>query len=307
MVASWLPASTTQRVQAVDGVGEAIPILYSTDTITAGTDRSVAYVVGLPPRARAGGAWSVVDGESEPLPGSILLDAGVARRAGADLGDTVTVLGRDEHIGGLTEGTSSLVNSVAFMSIADFEAARGSGLVSFVLVRVEPGKDAGAIAAEIERRVPGVTAQTTPAFADQERRLVMDMSADVITIMDGIGSLVALAVLSLTVYVSTLARRRELAILKAIGARDATLARSVAVQTAIIVAIALILGTLVTAGVAFVVPRVGVPLAPSVTLGSLAKAALSALLAGLAATLLPIWQVLRVEPAIAFSRGGSVR
>lgn len=87
--------------------------------------------------------------------------------------------------------------------------------------------------------------------------------------------------------------------------RNATLVRSVSLRTA--VEIALGLPTLLTAAVAFVVPRIGVPLAPAVTAASLAKAAVSALLAGLAAGLLPIWQVVRVESASAFKHGGSAR
>src|SRR4030067_791205 len=57
MVASWMPEAVTDETRAVDGVAEATPILYSTDTITAGAERSVAYVIGLPAGAPLGGRW----------------------------------------------------------------------------------------------------------------------------------------------------------------------------------------------------------------------------------------------------------
>ena len=60
MVASWLPDSVVDEVRAVDGVAEATPILYSTDTISAGDERAVAYVIGVRPDAPMGGPSGVV-------------------------------------------------------------------------------------------------------------------------------------------------------------------------------------------------------------------------------------------------------
>jgi hypothetical protein len=118
----------------------------------------------------------------------------------------VTILGREARIVGLSARTASLLNSVAFVSFDDFQAAReGAPLVSFVLVRVGLGASPEVVASTIEQRVPGVTAQSTAAFALGERRLVIDMSADVISIMNAVGFVIRLAVVALTVYVATLA------------------------------------------------------------------------------------------------------
>ncbi len=95
MVASWLPDSVTGEVRAVEGVAEATPILYSTDTIAAGEERAVAYVIGLPEGAAMGGPWDVVEGSREVGPGEIIVDRGFARKAGVTIGDSVSVLGGD--------------------------------------------------------------------------------------------------------------------------------------------------------------------------------------------------------------------
>ncbi len=49
--------------------------------------------------------------------------------------------------------------------------------------------------------------------------MVKDMNTDVITIMNLIGSLIEVAVMVLTVYISTLSRCREYGVLKALGAQ----------------------------------------------------------------------------------------
>jgi putative ABC transport system permease protein len=304
MVASWLPESVVAEVRAIDGVAEAIPILYSTDTIVAADERAVAYVIGLPASASLGGPWDVPEGTGRVGPGEVIIDGGFARKAGVSLGDQATVLGGEATIVGLSDGTASLVNSVAFVSFDDFRAMRGGApIVSFVLVRTTEGASAATVAAEIERRVRGVTAQSREIFAAGERRLVTDMSAEVIAIMNVIGFIVALAVVALTVYIATLARRREFGVLKALGARDSVLYRVVLAQAVLSVALGSLIGVGFTGLLGFLIARTDLDLELAITVGSFVKVGLvAAVIAGLAA-ILPIRQVAALDPAIVFRRG----
>jgi putative ABC transport system permease protein len=307
MVASWLPDSVTDEVRAVPRVAGVTPILYSTDTIAARDERAVAYVIGLPADATMGGPWSVVKGADMVGRGEIIIDRGFARKAGVSIGDSVTVLGGEARIVGLSEGTASLLNSVAFVSFDDFRAMRGDGpVVSFVLVKVAPGASPETVAAAIERQVPSVTAQSKADVSAQERRLVMDMSADVISIMNIIGFVVGLAVVALTVYVATLARRREYGVLKALGARNGALYRVVLAQAALSVALGFLVAVAITSLLVLVVPLAGLGLALSISPASLAKVGLFALvIAGLAA-ILPVRQVSSLDPAVVFRRGAAM-
>lgn len=304
MVASWLPESVVGEVRAIDGVAEASPILYSTDTIAAGNERAVAYVIGLPADASMGGPWDVLEGSDRAGRGEVIVDRGFARKAGARLGDRVTVLGGEATIVGLSEGTASLVNSVAFVSFDDFQAMRGGDpVVSFVLVRTADGASAATVATEIERRVGGVTAQSRETFAAGERRLVTDMSAEVISIMNVIGFVVGLAVVALTVYIATLARRREYGVLKALGARSSVLYRVVLAQAVLSVALGFAIGVGFTGLLGFLVARTDLGLELAITVGSFFKVGLFAAVIGGLAAILPIRQVAGLDPAIVFRRG----
>ena len=304
MVASWLPDAVVAEVRAVDGVVEATPILYSTDTIAAGDERAVAYVIGLPAGAPMGGPWEIVDGSDRVGRGEVIVDRGFARRAGVTVGDRVTVLGGEATIVGLSAGTASLVNTVAFVSFDDFRAMRiGAPVVSFVLVKAAAGRSAETVAAEVEGRVPGVTAQSREAFAAGERRLVSDMSAEIISIMNVIGFVVGLAVVALTVYIATLARRREYGVLKALGARNRVLYRIVLAQAMLSVVLGFVIGLAFTESLAFLVAKTDLNLELAVTAASLIKVGLFALvIAGLAA-ILPIRQVAGLDPAMVFRKG----
>jgi putative ABC transport system permease protein len=210
-------------------------------------------------------------------------------------------VGEDFRIAGFSEGTSSLVNSVAFISAHDFEELRRSyGTFSFLLVQVQPGESAPQVVERIHSRVRDVTAQTTPDFAAQERRVIRDMSTDVIAIMNAIGFLIGLAVMALTVYTSALARRREYGMLKALGARNLDLSKTVVMQAFLSVVIGYAFGLGVTLLLALVVPRLGSNLTLEVTTASLMKVGVGSLVIASVAALAPIRQIAGLPPAMVF-------
>ena len=304
MVASWLPTTTTEAVADVDGVALAEPILYTTDSMSARDERSWAYVIGLTPDATMGGPWDVVEGTGRPGPGEAVIDRRFAQRAGIGLGDSVTMLGREFRIAGLTEGTASLVNSVAFVSFDDFAARRGGEpAVSYVLVRTSGGVSSDTLAERIGSIVDGVAVQTTGAFGVAERKLVLDMSGDVISIMNVIGFVVGLAVVALTVYIATLALRREYGTLKAFGAPDGYLYRVVLAQAGLSVMAGFVAAVAITAALSAVVPRTGVNLELAIAGASLVKVGVVAAVIAALAALLPIRQIARLDPVLVAREG----
>lgn len=304
MVASSLPDSTVDEVAGVTGVAQAMPILYATDTINLGGDRSVAYVIGLPENPPLGGPWLIAAGAGTLARGQIVVDDGIARRAGVGVGDVVGVLGGEARVAGLSRGTATLVNTVAFVSFDDFRERRGGApVVSYVLVRAAPGVSAEALAASIEAQVPGVTALSRTTFAAEERRLVSDMSAEVVAIMSVIGFFVALAVVSLIVYIAALAHRRDYGVLKAVGASNALLYRSVVAQAAMTVALGYGAALLILAAGAFALDAAGAPLRLVVDPLAAARAGATAAAVAVLSAILPILQIARVDPFVVFRRG----
>jgi putative ABC transport system permease protein len=269
-----------------------------------GDARYVVYVLGLPPAPAAGGPWRITAGVGRPRTGEIVIDRGVAAQAGVRLGDTVQVLSREFKIVGLAEGTANIVNSIVFLTQADFVQLRGNtGAVSFVLVQVQPGADPAAVAGRIEATVPGVTAQSRVAFAAGERQVVRDMSTDLINIMNAVGFLIGLAVLALTIYTATFTRRAEYGVLKALGARTGHLYRTVLYQALGTVALGFALAVLLTLGLAALVPLFSANLLLVVSTESLLKVSAAALVIAGVAALLPIQQIAGLDPARVF-RGG---
>lgn len=304
MTSSTLPLSVVAQVQAIPGVAAITPIRYVTGAILVGQVRQTSFIFGLPPDATSGLPWRMAEGVTMPAAGEAVMDRGLAAKSGLHLGDSVKILGRDFKIAGLSEDTASLLNVVTFITTDDFASAEGdSQSVSFVLVKVKPGESARAVAAQIETTVSGVTAQTRQAFSDQERKVVSDMSTDVLTIMNFIALLIGLAIMALTIFTATFARRAEYGVLKALGARNSDLYRIVLVQSAVAVGIGFALGLVFTVLLSAAVPVVMTNLALEVTGSSLFKVIGVSLVIAAISAVAPIRQIAGRDPALVF-RGG---
>lgn len=304
MSASFLPAAVTDEVKRVPGVKEAMPVLYATDMIDANGKEYISYVFGIPDDASMGKPWSIVEGRSMPGPGEVIIDHSIAASAGLKIGDEVSVLGQPMKIAGLTSDTSSLVSAVAVVRLEDFTRARGGGqAVSFVLVKLSPGESPAEVASRISSSVSGVTVQTRQQFASQERQLVKDMSADIINIMNIAGFLTGFAVVALTVYIATIARRKEYGVLKAMGVRNRLLYLVVLVQALLSVALGFAAGLAITLLLSELIPRFNESMVLALSAGSLLRVAVvSVFIAGLAA-LLPARQLGSLEPVAIIRKG----
>ncbi|MBL8078205.1 MAG: ABC transporter permease [Anaerolineales bacterium] len=301
MASSSLSDSVARKVKNVPGVLSVTPIHYLTNNVVAGNEQNLAYIIGLPENAQLGIPWIISSGRSLPGEGETIIDRNVAEKSGIALGDQVKILGKGFEVTGFSEGTASLVNSVAFISMKDFEEMRGSyDTVSFLLVKVNEGESPEVVAARIQAQVRDVTAQTRNDFAAQERQVVGDMSTDLITIMNLIGFLIGLAVMALTVYTSTLSRRREYGMLKALGARSADLYLTVLAQAILSVILGFLFGLAITLLMTVVIPIFGSTLALEVSHASLLKVGSVSLIIAAVSAMLPIRQIAGLDPAMVF-------
>ena len=301
MASSSLPDSVARKVKSVPGVASVTPIMYLTNNVVAGDERNLAYIIGLPEKPELGGPWKISSGRSVPGKGEAIIDRNVAEKSGIALGDEVEIMGKEFEVTGLSEGTASLVNSVAFISMDDFEDLRDSyGTMSFLLVKIVDGESPELVAARIQDRVRDVTVQSRSAFAAQERKVVKDMSTDVITIMNLIGFLIGLAVMALTVYTSTLSRRREYGMLKALGARNKDLYRTVLAQAVLSVLLGFLFGLVLTLLLTMLVPVLGANLLLEISLTSLLKVGSISLIIAMISAVIPIRQIAGLDPAMVF-------
>jgi putative ABC transport system permease protein len=299
MTESAISERTVAAVAAVPGVAEAKPILYIATMLERGDKRGVVYLIG----DDSGGVPIPVVAGRRPRVGEILLDRGLAERLGVQAGSTVRALGRSFRVSGEVEGLASVTNSVAFTPRRELARRLGSaGVVSYVFVRAQAGVAAVDLTRRIGSSVSGVTVSTRTSFARSERRVVGDMTTDIVRAMILAGFVIGVAVAGLVAYSATLSQLRDYAVLRALGLRARRALFVAVAQVGATVAAGFVLALALVWVLAVLLPSLTPTLALTIRTADVARAIGVAGAVALVAAAFPVLRVARIDPASVFRR-----
>jgi putative ABC transport system permease protein len=303
MASSLLRVDLADQVTRVPGVASVTPILYVSTFVTAGGHSWFSYIVGRREGDAAAAPRRMVSGNEEVRRGEAILPDVIATVSAIGIGDTISLLGREFRVTGLSSGTYSMANSVTFVSYEDLaERLSTPNGASYLLVKAAAGVDPSSLAARIHDSVRDVDALAATRLVERDRRLALQMGVDVIRVMTWVGALVAAVVVTFSVYSAIAARTRELAIAKALGARAGALRAAVVAHAAVL----LLLGIGLAIALALMLGVVADHFLPQIALRysvrTLAIVSLAATSLALIAALVPLRHVDRVDPALVFRR-----
>lgn len=301
MSTSFLWDWKADRIARLPGVQRVTPILYLNGVVDAKGRKSFSYIVGLLPGDQRAGPWQLAAGRPVAQSGEAVISEVLARLTGVKLGDTVRLSGRAFVVVGLSTGTYSSANTITFVAFRDLQDILGAlGTYSFLLVDVEPGVAADRLARRIMTEVDKVHAMTQAEFIRSDFTMAMQMGVEIILLMTVISTMLAVLLVGFAAYSITMAKRRELVIMKALGATNAHVLLAVALQSVAIVLLAFLLAAAIALGV---LPHITI-LVPQVTLvisaAALAKLGLEATAIALLGSLAPAYFIVRLDPARAF-------
>jgi putative ABC transport system permease protein len=255
--ASLIPESRQTEIAAVPGVGQVVRLYGRRLRFTTAEGRiDDAYFLAydLPP------ALATAAGLDLPTSGELVVDRVLANQDDLDVGDTVTVRGRQLTVSAVADLAGTGLTQFVVVSVADArQALMVPGYVSFLLVRVSPGASPEAVGAAIEQSVPGVRAMAREAFAAANRAEVSGLFVPIVRVLLVVAFLVGAAVVGVTIYTATVERTREYGVLKALGASARDLLRIVLTQSVAVGIAGFAIGVPLAAGVnrvaAHFVPR----------------------------------------------------
>jgi putative ABC transport system permease protein len=268
--------------------------------VGAGSRRHLSYIIGYDTTSRLGGPQRLVKG-APPQSGEAVIDEVAADELHLTIGDNVNLLGRPFRISGLSSGGTSITNTTTFITTQDFAAIRGDAL-NYIMVKADADTSARALVERLRVALPNTTVQTRAEIIGQEGHIVRDMSADIMQMMTLIALFIALAVVALTLFTATIAKLREYAVVKALGATPARLFMGVMSQAAWTFALAFVTAIVLTFGISAMVSGLSptVRIVPEV--GSILRLAIGTIVIGVTGALIPLHRVLRLDPNSAFRR-----
>lgn len=303
LASSSIAADRNAAVAAEDGVALVTGIIRIHVIVHQGATRRPAELVGYDPSARLGGPWKLKSGRAVEAADEVVLDSVLAGELGAGIGTIVELAGTRFRVTGLSSETAAIAGKLAFVRLdAAQELLRMTGLSSFLLVRLAPGYSPAAVANRINTAFPDLNALTRARLSANDRDLLGSLFVEPINVMSTVGFLVGLAIAGLTIYTTTAERIGDFGVLKAIGAPNRFLLRTVITQAAALCLGGFALGLVATVAAGPLIsrafPDIGVIVAG---LYALQVLGLIVMLSFVAAAV-PIFRIMRVDPLMVFRR-----
>lgn len=276
-----VPGQVLQIARRTPGVREADPlVIIPVVTVASGTHKVLVHLIGAQPGGM--GPPPVNHGRAATTAHEAVVDDLTGVRLGADL----SVGGHAFHVVGTVHGYSYLAGTpTVYVTTEGAQAIAFGGRpdVTALAIRGRP------------REVPRQAVLVTPKQAENDllRTLANGLrSLDVITIFLW---LVAVVIIGAVVYLSAMERRRDFAVLKAIGSSTWWAYGGLALQAGVV---AVVSGALAIA----IEPLIGraIPMQLAVPTRDLWLLLPIAVVIGLMASLSGLRQVMRADPALAF-------
>ncbi len=306
--AHGFPQGLVQRVRSVPGVERADNLLvqFLNLSLPNGAEEGM-LVYGLEDFTRWGIPWSIEAGEVRDLRRGayMFLDASAERRFGKfAVGDYREVMGRRvKIIGRSREAVSFTTSPIAFLTydlVQELSGGRMDGRTTYILVKLAPGADATAVAAELRRRLPHNDVYTRAAWAKRSRSywvastgIGLNMYLTVF-----LGCLVGVVVVTQTLYTSTMEHIKEFGTVKAIGGSNADIYRILGAQAAIAAVIGFLAGRLMAALLAPAMAEIRLKLIIPHEFAAIVFA--GTLVLCLVAALVSFRKVAKIDPALVF-------
>jgi putative ABC transport system permease protein len=276
-----LPLDTVGEVGSQPGVEQADPLaIVPTTTTVDGEVRSLRLMghrlggLGTPP---------VVEGRSAEAAGEVVAD----NRLGLDVGEVIDLAGTELEVVGLAEGLTLLGGTPnVYAAVEDVRdiAFQGAPLITTVVTTGSPDDDP-----------PGLTVLSSEEVEDD----TVHAMADAISSIDNSRALmwaVAAIIVAALMYVSSLERLRDFAVLKSLGSSSRLLFLGVAAQA---VTITLLAAVFAVGASQVLKPIFALPII--MPAGAFVALPVVAVVVGLLSSLVALRRAIAVDPSSAFA------
>jgi len=301
---SRISESVLDEIESIDGVKDTAPIIMEIGYLpgTTGFGQPDIYYGGVEPEKEKLYTTDIVDyDEGEGLEEGDLdvaiIGCNIAEMMDLDVGDTIDVEGTELDVKGIYEESGdSGIDSGVLMPLETIKEIFDRDDYSMVMVYPEDVKDAEDIANAIQDSIEDVSALTTEELAKQIGEIIDQIQFFTLGIA-GISAIVGGLGVMNTMIMSIMERRREIGIMKAIGATERYIIIQIITESIIIAFIGGVIGVILGASGSLGLRALSQGLAAAkVTPGLIGWSLGFAMFLGLIGGLYPAWKASKLDP-----------
>lgn len=282
-----------ERLMQIEGVESTVPVIRYVSPDTSGR-WGITQLDGLDWASFAAmNEMSIIEGRPATASNEIILDERRLIEDKVKLGDSLKLFGGKEYkiVGVFSPPSGARIK----MSLGAMqEALEAPGKCTYILVKIEDGQDANVVANRINEALPGNKINlTSDLIIDAQDRVPALQTF--LRVLVGLGAFVSTIFVLLSMYTTITERRKEIGILKSLGAPKSFIIRAIEGE-AFMIGVLGVVGGLVAAFVASAVIGRLFDLAFEFSLGWIATAVGIAIVGSLVGALYPAWRASVIDP-----------
>lgn len=277
-------------IQQIDGLDwEPFAAMNEMSIIEGRAPKSFLYTLSDQPADPA-----ALNADSEEQPLEVVLDERQMREYNYKIGDQVGLFGRQYKIVGVFSPPSGARIKMSLGAMQ--KALQVENKCTYILVKLKDGANQDEVAARIDTALPGNKINLT-------RNLIIDAQDRVpglqtfLRVLVGLGAFVSTIFVLLSMYTTITERRKEIGILKSLGASKSFIIKVIEGEAFLIGILGIILGFSVSFLTAYVI-QTAVELKFEFSWGWIVTAVLIAVIGSLIGALYPAWRASDIDPVL---------
>jgi putative ABC transport system permease protein len=235
---------------------------------------------------------SLVEGRAPQSADEIIIDQQQAKDNNLKIGDTYELFGGKQYK--ITGVFSPPSGARIKMSLAAMQEALQTDKCSYILVKVKNGADADAVAATINEQLPGNKITMTRDIVIDAQERIPGLNT-FLRVLVGLGAFVSTIFVLLSMYTTITERRKEIGILKSLGASTGFIISTIEGEAFLIGILGVGVGFLAAFGASNLISR-QFALAFEFSTGWMLTAAAIAIGGSLIGALYPAWRASGIDP-----------
>ena len=284
--------ATLSRLIEIDGVQSTVPVIRYFSPDSSGTwGIKMLDGVDWQPFAEMNDI-NLVEGRSPKANDEIIIDQQQVKETNLKVGDAYELFGGKQYK--ITGVYSPPSGARIKMSLAAMQEALQTDKCSYILIKVKDGADADAVAATINEKLPGNKITMTRDIVIDAQERIPGLNT-FLRILVGLGAFVSTIFVLLSMYTTVTERRKEIGILKSLGASTSFIISTIEGEAFLIGVLGVGVGFLAAFGASYLISR-QFALAFEFSTGWMLTAVAIAIGGSLIGALYPAWRASGIDP-----------
>ncbi len=280
------------RLLEIEGVDATVPMYRYIASDNKGT-WGIRQIDGVEwePYARMND-MQILEGRSPVADDEIVFDQRQIAEEKLNIGDPYTLFGGKQYkiVGVFAPPSGARIK----MSLKAMQTALESDKCTYILVKVKDGYDQTEVAARIDQELPGNKVSLTRDIIIDAQERIPGLNT-FLRVLVGLGALVSTIFVLLSMYTTITERRKEIGILKSLGASTGFIIRTIEGEAFIIGILGIIVGFVAAIGASYVI-SLNFNLIFEFSPGWIITAVAIAIGGSLIGALYPAWRAAGIDP-----------